>query len=114
MEVTIAAQVGAEEEPQAARPGKFVLHQNSPNPFNDSTNISFALPGAGYRHVSLKIYNVCGQKVLTLLDQHLSSGRHTVRWDGRDGYGYSLASGLYFCRLRAGERTKTVKTMLLR
>ncbi len=114
MEVTITPQVGAEEEPRAAPPGKFVLHQNSPNPFNDSTNISFALPGAGYRRVSLKIYNVCGQKVLTLLDQHLPSGRHTIRWDGHDGYGYSLASGLYFCRLRAGERTKTVKMMLLR
>ncbi len=112
--VTIAPQVGAEEEPHDARPGKFVLNQNSPNPFNDSTNISFALPGAGYRRVSLKIYNVCGQKVLTLLDQHLPSGRHTVRWDGRDGYGYSLASGLYFCRLRTGGRTKTVKMMLLR
>jgi 3',5'-cyclic AMP phosphodiesterase CpdA len=106
--------VGVNDEGPQTRPGQFVLHQNSPNPFNASTNISFTMLGDRTQRVTLQVYNVRGQEVITLLDQRLPPGRHMVRWDGCDRSGRHLASGLYFCRLRAGQRAKTVKSMLLR
>jgi len=112
--VTIGPQVGVDDGRFPARPGKFVLYQIRPNPFNGSTTISCALPGDLSQRVTLKVYNVLGQRVITLMDRYLSPGRHTVHWDGRDDHGYPVASGLYLCRLRAGQRTKTVKMMLLR
>jgi predicted phosphodiesterase len=112
--VTIGPQVGVNDEHRPTLPGKFVLHQNSPNPFNASTNISFTMLGDRSQRVTLQVYNVRGQQVSTLLDQRLPPGRHTVRWDGCDRSGRRLASGLYLCRLRAGQRAKTVKSMLLR
>ena len=114
-EVTVGPQTGAEEEIRpSGRPSEFRLYQNSPNPFNASTNISFSLSGQRRQYVSLEIYNVRGQRVGTLMDQHLFSGRHTIQWDGRDQYGRPLASGLYLCHLRAGQYTETMKMMLLR
>jgi hypothetical protein len=114
-EVSIGLQTGVEEEKQPSnRPGEFRLYQNSPNPFNEGTNISFALRGHHRQRVSLEIYNVRGQKVDTLLDQHLPPGQHTLRWDGRDQYNRPFASGLYLCRLRAGQHTEIVKMMLSR
>ena len=112
--VNIGPPVGADDEQHPTRPGKFALHQNRPNPFNASTKITFDLPGYQAQRVILEVYNVRGQKVINLLDQRLPTGRHAVHWDGRDRYGHPLASGLYLCRLRAGQRTKTVKMMLVR
>jgi predicted phosphodiesterase len=113
-EVTIAPHTGTGDERPDLRPGTFILHQNSPNPFNSGTNISFAIPGRGYQHVSMKIYNIQGQRVATLADRHLSAGRHTIHWDGGGDCGRPLASGVYFCRLRIGQRAKTIKMMMLR
>jgi predicted phosphodiesterase len=113
-EVTIDPGVGADERSATTRPGRFMLYPNSPNPFNSGTNISFAIPGDGYQEVTLKIYNVRGQKVATLMDHRLRAGRHTVHWSGSDIAGRPLASGVYFCRLQAGRRTKTIKMMMVR
>lgn len=112
--VHISPLVGVDDEYRPARPGQFILHQNSPNPFNASTNMSFTLLGDRSQRVTLQVYNVRGQEVITLLDQRLPPGRHTVCWDGRDLHGRSLASGLYLCRLRVGQHIKTIKMTLLR
>ncbi|MCK4597733.1 T9SS type A sorting domain-containing protein, partial [bacterium] len=88
------------------------LHQNYPNPFNASTEIRYQIPEDG--HVTLKIFNTLGQELRILLDVHQKAGEYGVLWDGRDARGREVASGLYFCRLRAGEFGKTIKMVLVR
>ena len=78
-----------------------------PNPFNPATEIRFALPEAS--HVTIDIYNVMGQKVTTLVDEHRDAGRHTVRWDGS-----YAASGVYFYRIEAGSFVESRKMILLK
>lgn len=78
-------------------PQQFGLLQNYPNPFNPSTNIRFDLPEAGY--VTLKIYNLMGQEILTLADRAFQAGHQTLRWDGRDQSGSLVAAGVYLYRL---------------
>jgi len=95
------------EGPQLGVPGVFELHQNYPNPFNPATTVSFSLPEQTL--VVLRIYNMLGQEVTTLLDAELDAGIHTVRFDAED-----LASGLYLYRIHAGRFTATKKMMLLR
>jgi photosystem II stability/assembly factor-like uncharacterized protein len=75
-------------------PGDFVLHQNYPNPFNPSTTISFDLPTRS--QVTLKVFNVLGQEVATLVDGEVQAGRHRVLWNAPQN-----PSGVYFCRLTA-------------
>ena len=83
-------------------PEVFALDQNYPNPFNPTTEISFALPNAG--RVSLTIYNVLGQEVERLVDEHMEAGNHTVTWEASN-----YSSGVYFYRLIA-DNDKFVKT----
>ncbi len=89
-----------------------VLEQNRPNPFNPTTAIRFDLPSP--QQVRLDIFGVSGRRVRTLLDQHLTAGRHSVTWNGTDESGVPLAGGVYFCRLQAQHRTVTGKMVLLR
>jgi hypothetical protein len=88
-------------------PEEYALWQNYPNPFNPSTTIEFALPHSSY--VSLRVYNLLGQEVLTLLDARKAAGVYRVQFDARD-----LASGLYVYRIQAGEYVATKKLMLLK
>jgi parallel beta-helix repeat protein len=101
-----------EQPPAASRPINFRLDQNYPNPFNASTQISFSLP-AGSR-ATVEIFNVTGQKVRTLASSWFSSGRHLLSWDGSDRAGRPAGSGLYFCRLQAGDVSAIRKIVLLR
>ena len=96
--------IGTESE---ATPKGFALHQNYPNPFNPSTEICYALPSEG--HVTLKVYNILGAEVAQLIDADQKANFYTVRWDAR-----GLASGVYFCRLKAGDFEKTIKMILLK
>jgi len=80
-------------------PESFSLSQNYPNPFNAHTNIKFDLPSAN--RVELSVYDLLGRKVRVLLDEYLPAGSHQVTWDGRSGDGTTLASGVYFYRLRS-------------
>lgn len=96
----------------AAAPGKFVLNQNFPNPFNPSTMITYSLGREA--HVRLCVYNILGQTVKTLVDDDAAAGIHKVVWDGTDSRGRQLASGIYFYRMTAGEYTFTRKMTLLR
>lgn len=93
-------------------PKAFELFQNVPNPFNPSTTIRFDLPDAG--PVRLRIYDVKGALVATLLDGYVEEGTGEVVWTGKGSDGRSVASGIYFYRLTAGGFTETKKMVLLR
>jgi hypothetical protein len=82
-------------------PEDFALFQNYPNPFNPETEIRFQLPKAG--HVVMKIYNLLGEEIRTLVDEQREAGYHTVRWDGKDKNGKPVASGVYLYQLRASD-----------
>jgi hypothetical protein len=102
----------ASRAPGAALPTTYELSQNIPNPFNPTTQISFALPQAG--KVNLAIYNVLGQHVKNLVDDYMGAGYQTVTWDGTDFSGHQVASGVYFYRLTTGQFSDTRKMMLLK
>ncbi len=91
-------------------PEEYWLFQNYPNPFNPETEIRFQLPEA--THVTLKVYNTLGQEVLTLIDSRYEPGIHRVRWDGKNKYGLTVASGTYFYRVQ-GDGFSDVKRMHL-
>jgi len=83
-----------------------------PNPFNPSATISFDL--SERMKVEVAIFDVSGKRVATLVDRELEANRHTVTWDGRTLGGGTAASGVYFCRFRAGSLTETRKMVLLK
>ena len=97
-------------EDVADMPTEFDLSQNYPNPFNPETQISYSLPAPS--DVSLKIYNIHGQLINTLVDGRQSAGQKVVVWDARDQFGKGVSSGLYFYVLKAGE-FKSIKRMTL-
>lgn len=88
------------------------LEPNVPNPFNPSTRIAFTLPEA--ERAILRVYDVRGSHVATVLDRRLSAGRHDVEWDGVDDSGTPVASGTYFYSLAAGKRTVSRKMVLVK
>ncbi len=89
-----------------------LLSAPSPNPFAPATAVRFALPAAG--PVALRVYDVGGRAVRTLVDGPLAAGEHTAHWDGRDGAARELANGIYFLRLEAGGEERTVRAVLSR
>lgn len=91
---------------------EFTLDQNYPNPFNPTTKIEFVLSKSG--QVRVEIFNILGEKVKTLIDQHLKAGRQLVEWDGKDESGEEVASGIYFYRLQTDNFTETKKMVLMR
>jgi len=91
----------------------FALAQNHPNPFNPTTTIEYSIARTG--HVSLRVYNVAGQLVRTLVDEvQTPDAVQAAVWDGRDGAGREVSSGVYFYRLVTKEVTKTRKMVLLK
>ena len=85
----------------------FLLNQNYPNPFNPSTKIEFTLPNSEY--VELKVYNILGKEVATLVSNKLNQGSHTYQFDGKN-----LASGIYYYRIEAGEFQDVKKMVFLK
>jgi hypothetical protein len=107
------------EEEQNSLPHNFALYQNYPNPFNSTTIIPYGLNAQGSMlkgpsHITLKIYNVMGQLVKTLVDKEKLPGSYQVIWDGKDEQGEVVGSGIYFYRLQAGNFTNTAKMSLLK
>ena len=88
-------------------PDRFVLYQNYPDPFNPTTTLSFCLPSK--LHVSLKIFDLAGREVATIVNEELSSGNHTRQWNAAN-----VSSGVYFYRLQAGSYSEAKKLILLR
>jgi hypothetical protein len=93
-------------------PGDYVLAQNYPNPFNPSTAIRFGLPQPG--PVTLTLFNILGQKVVTLVDASQEAGYHQIIWNGRDRNGIDCAAGVYFYQLRSRDNVLTRKMVLLK
>jgi hypothetical protein len=99
-------------EPVEVQTAPFEVMGNFPNPFNPETVMKFNLPKAS--HVSLKVYNILGQVVNTLVDEPLDAGSHSVMWDGKNAQGRDVASGVYFYRISAGGFESIEKMTLLR
>ena len=93
-------------------PGKFELWQNFPNPFNPTTRIKFSVKENCTVH--LDVYNSSGRVVRTLVNERKHPGLYTVLWDGTNFAGNKVASGLYFYRLKAGQRILTKRMILER
>ncbi len=94
-------------------PNTFSLSQNYPNPFNPSTTVSYSIPSLGnkhsYSHVQLRVYDILGCEVATLINKEQSAGSYQVHFDAGE-----LTSGIYFYRLQYGNFTQTKKMILLR
>jgi len=90
----------------------FKLFKNYPNPFNPVTTIQYDLPKS--IKVNISIYNMLSQKVRVLENRVLQAGSHTQYWDGNDEHGHPLTSGIYLCRLQAGEYNQSLKLILVR
>ncbi len=99
------ALISAVTTAETVAPASFHLAQNFPNPFNPTTTIRFSTPSAG--KVKLAIYNLHGEVVRMLVNSEMAAGDHLATFDGSD-----LASGVYFCRLEAGELIATQKMIL--
>jgi pectate lyase len=94
-------------------PATFELKQNYPNPFNPSTKITFFV--GMYGHTSLRVYDILGREIRTLVNQVETPGYHTVEWDGRSFAGQKVGSGIYFYRLKTESGfTKTRKMLMLK
>ncbi|KQC07883.1 MAG: hypothetical protein APR54_00620 [Candidatus Cloacimonas sp. SDB] len=89
-----------------------VLHPNYPNPFNPVTTISFTLPTQA--EVELSIYNVKGQLVNTLAENNFAAGTYDLIWNGRDNFGNSVTSGIYYYKLNADNNIETRKCVLIK
>jgi len=99
-------------ETACTAPTQFDLYPNYPNPFNPRTSIPYSLPED--TRVSVRVYDVSGRAVKTLIDIQQTAGLHTVTWDGRDEGGRCVSSGIYFIRLEAGDFRKVRKITLVR
>lgn len=96
-------------------PEEFDLSQNYPNPFNPRTDIGYQIPDSKSSfHTTLKVYNLLGQEVRTLVDEVKSPGYYTVTWEGKDNSGNEVPCGVYFYRMRAGDFTQTRKMTLIK
>jgi N-acetylneuraminic acid mutarotase len=89
-----------------------VLNQNIPNPFSDRTTISYELAAEG--RVKIAVYNVAGQLVRTLVDEHQMIGRYNITWDGKDQSGRKTSAGMYFYRMQTPNRTATKRMALVK
>jgi len=91
---------------------RFALQDAQPNPFNPMTTLTYSVPVDGV--ATLRIYDIGGRRVRTLLDDRVVAGIHTATWDGRDDRGHGAASGVYLCELRASGSTAVIKLVMLR
>jgi hypothetical protein len=93
-------------------PSRFALHAPSPNPFNPKTFLRFDLPEAAT--VSLKVYDLSGRLLRTLVDERREAGRYEESWNGRDDHGRAMASGIYLCRIETGAFSEAKRMTLLK
>ncbi|MEJ2614307.1 MAG: T9SS type A sorting domain-containing protein [Ignavibacteriaceae bacterium] len=92
---------------QTNEPDNFTLFQNNPNPFNPSTKINYSISQQGY--VTLKVYDILGNEIETLINEEKPAGSYEIEFDGR-----KLSSGVYFYQLRAGDFIQTKKMVLMK
>jgi hypothetical protein len=94
-------------------PASFALSQNTPNPFRGGTAVRYDIPRDG-ASIALEVYDVSGRLVRVLADGPQSAGSKLAVWDGRNERGLSVASGVYYCRMRSEDFEESVKLLLLR
>jgi hypothetical protein len=92
-------------------PNVAFLKQNYPNPFNPTTNIAYNMQVPG--NVILEIYNIKGQKVKTLIDEYKNAGNHIIAWNGNNDSNQSVASGVYFYKMKVDGKLSSTKKMIL-
>jgi photosystem II stability/assembly factor-like uncharacterized protein len=95
-----------------AVPLLFKLYQNYPNPFNPSTTINFNIAKEGI--VTIKVYDILGNEMKTLLNESLTSGKYQLTWDGTDNNGNRVSSGTYFINMVSGSFNKSIKTVMVK
>jgi hypothetical protein len=95
-----------------AIPGEFFISQNYPNPFNPRTTLSYGLPEDS--EVRIDIFNVLGQRVVTLLDEYQTAGYKSIAWDGVDSAGKGISSGIYFYTIEAGDHRASKKMLMIK
>ena len=112
--VSIPVSLMVQEDVAAAgdTPLAFELGGAVPNPFNPATTLRFRLPAPG--HTTLKLYDVQGRLVKTLVDEHRAAGEHQVRWQGRDETGRRVASGIYCARLVSNGKISVRRLVLVK
>jgi len=93
-------------------PTQFKLSQNYPNPFNPTTKITYALPQNAF--VSIKIYDMLGREVKSLVNNETLAGNHSVDWNGENNLGYKVSSGTYIYRITAGNFVAVKKMVLIK
>ena len=93
-------------------PKEYALFQNYPNPFNPTTTIRYQLPKSG--RLTLKIYNLMGQEIISLVDEKKESGKYKIEWDGLNRDGHAAGTGLYLVRMSASKITVSKKILLLK
>ncbi len=93
-------------------PKDFMLTQNYPNPFNPSTTIRYEIPKSS--NVVIKVYNMLGQEVRTLVNGNKDRGRYEIVWDGKNQFGNQVSSGVYLYRLEAGKVVKSKKMLFVK
>ncbi|MBK7380928.1 MAG: T9SS type A sorting domain-containing protein [Ignavibacteriales bacterium] len=100
------------DDSHSSIPKEFSLNQNYPNPFNPSTKISWQSPVGSWQ--TLKIYDVLGNEVATLVDEYKPAGRYEVEFDSHSDKGQNLSSGVYFYQLKAGDFIQTRKMIFIK
>jgi fibronectin type 3 domain-containing protein len=100
------------DAPTPLVPTVTALSGNYPNPFNPSTDVKFSLKEAA--DVQIDIFNIKGEKVKTLVNDHMEAAYHSVTWNGNDDQGRTVGSGIYFYKMRAGKYTSTKKMILMK
>ena len=108
----ISAIVGVKEEGTSTTPSSIILHQNYPNPFNPTTKISYQISEESF--VTMKVYNVLGNEISTLVNEEKPAGNYEVEYNRRDFIHQTLLSGIYFYQLRAGNFVESKKMILLK
>jgi hypothetical protein len=111
--MTDFGETGVAEMPKAISPlSGVILHQNTPNPFTEQTLITYQLGVSG--QIRLKVYNIAGQLVKTLVDAHHDPGEYNIVWSGADERGRQVSNGVYFCCLESDEQSVIRKMTILR
>jgi hypothetical protein len=92
--------------------GQASLHQNFPNPFNTETTIRYEIPKL--EHVELKIYNIYGQEIRSILDEIQPAGKYTIVWSTKNNSGMDVSPGIYFLQMKAGTQLRRRKMLFMK
>jgi hypothetical protein len=96
----------------AVIPNEFSLEQNYPNPFNPTTTIKYSLPENSF--VTIRIFDMLGREVNTLVNKEMTAGTHSINWSGEDSFGMKVTSGTYVYRISSGKFNSVKKMVLIK